>query len=48
MKLLTFSVVDSPNKKLLTKKFGGTCPKTCRFWVKLGDTFSLDINVVEF
>ena len=35
---ITFVIVDSPNKRLVTKKYGGTFTnRQCRFWVSLDD-----------
>lgn len=41
---LTFLVSQSPDKRLLTKKNGGTAPKAVRFWVKLAETRNIEIE----
>jgi len=41
---LTFLVSQSPEKRVLTKKHGGSAPKAVRFWVKLAETRNIEIE----
>jgi len=41
---ITFVVVSSPDKRLIKKKDGGLAPKAVRFWVKLQETRSIEIE----
>lgn len=45
---VTFRVVDSPNKALLSKSRGGTMQNgQARFWVKLLDANNINCEIVE-
>ena len=41
---ITFIISISPDKRLVTKKFGGTASKTIRFWTKLKETRKMNIQ----
>lgn len=41
---ITFIVVDSPDKRVITKKKGGTSPKSVRFWVPLEETRNIEFE----
>ncbi len=41
---LTFFIVDSPDKRTVTKKKGGTAPKAVRFWVNLPETRNIEFE----
>lgn len=45
---ISFTVVDSPNKRIATKKYGGTFSRRqARFWAKLDDCNKMQIEVVS-
>lgn len=41
---LTFYIIDSPDKRVVTKKKGGTAPKAVRFWVNLPETRNIEFE----
>ena len=41
---ITFIISISPDKRLATKKFGGTASKTIRFWTKIKETRKMNIK----
>lgn len=46
MDSMTFTVVDSPDKRIVTKKKGGPLSRKPRFWVSMEDANKIEFEVL--